>query len=73
MRSDGPEGIDCWAQVLATTHSFDCDRGFAKAAVESETSEGVLVRLEREAERIRAVVYSEDELEAAAKRRIEVR
>lgn len=60
-------------QVLATTHSFDCVRGFAKAAVESDTSEGVLVRLEREAERIRAVVYSEDELEAAAKHRIEVR
>lgn len=60
-------------QVLATTHSFDCVRGFAKAAVESDTSEGVLVRLEREAERIRAVVYSEDELETAAKQRIEVR
>ena len=60
-------------QVLATTHSFDCVRGFAKAAVESDASEGVLVRLEREAERIRAVVYSEDELEAAARHRIEVR
>ena len=60
-------------QVLATTHSFDCVSGFAKAAVESDASEGVLVRLERETERVRAVVYSEKEIETAAKQRIEVR
>ena len=60
-------------QVLATTHSFDCVKGFAKAAVESETSAGVLVRLEREGERNRAVVYSEDEIKVAAEQGIEVR
>ena len=60
-------------QVFATTHSFDCVRGFAHAAVDSPESEGVLVRLERQDERTRAVMYSESELEIAAKQGIEVR
>ena len=60
-------------QVLATTHSDDCVRGFARAAVEVEDVEGVLVRLERKAEKIRAVEYSEEELETAAEQGIEVR
>ena len=60
-------------QVLATTHSGDCVRGFAQAAVEVEDAEGVLVRLEREAGRTRAVEYSEEELVTAAEQRIEVR
>ena len=60
-------------QVFATTHSFDCVRGFAHAAINSPESEGVLVRLERQDERTRAVVYSESELETAAKQSIEVR
>ena len=60
-------------QVLAATHSFDCVRGFAHAAVDSPESERVLVRLERQDERTRAVVYSESEIETAAKQGIEVR
>ena len=60
-------------QVFATTHSFDCVRGFARAAINSPESEGVLVRLERQDERTCAVVYSESELETAAKQSIEVR
>ena len=60
-------------QVFATTHSFDCVKGFARAASESEASEGILVRLEREGERNRAVVYSEDEVRVAAEQGIEVR
>ena len=60
-------------QVFATTHSFDCVRGFAHAAVKSPESEGVLLRLEREDECTRAVMYSESELETAAKQGIEVR
>ena len=60
-------------QVFATTHSFDCVRGFARAAVNSTESEGVLVRLEREDERTRVVMYSESELETIAKQGIEVR
>ena len=60
-------------QVFATTHSFDCVRGFARAAVDFPESEGVLMRLEQEEERTRAVVYSESELETAAEQGIEVR
>ena len=60
-------------QVFATTHSWDCVRGFAQAAVENENVEGVLVRLEKEEEGLRAVRYSEDDLKIAADQRIEVR
>ena len=60
-------------QVFAATHSFDCVRGFARAAVDSPESERVLVRLERQNERTRAVMYSESEIETAAEHMIEVR
>ena len=60
-------------QVIATTHSFDCVRGFAQAAVECEEVEGALVRLEREDEEMWAVEYSECDLRVAAEQRIEVR
>ena len=60
-------------QVFATTHSWDCVRGFAMAAAENENVEGVLVRLEREDDGLRAVRYSEDDLKIAADQRIEVR
>ncbi len=60
-------------QVFATTHSWDCVRGFAQAAVENEDVEGVLVRLEKEEDGLRAVRYSERRLKIAAEQRIEVR
>lgn len=60
-------------QVLATTHSWDCIVGFARAATECADTDGVLVRLEAGAEGCRAVVYSKEELEIAAEQRIEVR
>ena len=60
-------------QVFATTHSWDCVRGFAQAAVENEDVEGVLVRLEKEDDGLRAVRYSERRLKIAAEQRIEVR
>ena len=60
-------------QVIATTHSFDCVRGFAQAAVECEEVEGALVRLERKDEEMWAVEYSERDLRIAAEQRIEVR
>ena len=60
-------------QVLATTHSWDCVKGFARAAVENEDVEGLLVRLERDDGRVRAVEYSESELKIAAEQGIEVR
>ena len=60
-------------QVLATTHGWDCVRGFAQAAVSLDAVEGVLVRLERSGDRIRAVEYTEDELVIAAQEGIEMR
>ena len=60
-------------QVLATTHGWDCIRGFAQAAMEDKESNGVLVRLERDNERVRAIEYSESELETAATQGIEFR
>lgn len=60
-------------QVFATTHSWDCIVGFQYAANRSEES-GMLYRLERGAEgHIKAVAYTEGELEIAAEQRIEVR
>ena len=61
-------------QVFATTHSWDCVRGFARAAKENQQAEGVYVRLERAADgEVRAVEYSEDLLNVAADQDIEVR
>ncbi len=60
-------------QVFATTHSWDCVRGFAQAAAENENVEGVLVRLEKEEDGLRAVPYSERKLRIAAEQGIEVR
>lgn len=60
-------------QVLATTHSWDCVTGFARAAVQVSGVAGLLVRLEKDGEQVRAVEYTEDELQAAARQGIEVR
>ena len=60
-------------QVLATTHSWDCVRGFAQAATDFEHGEGVLVRLERDNGELRAIEYSEEDLRIAAEHGIEVR
>ena len=60
-------------QVLATTHSHDCVKGFARAAADVEEAEGVLVRLERDGDTVRAVEYTEEELETVAEQNIEVR
>ena len=62
-------------QVFATTHSWDCVRGFARAALETEEVEGHLVRLyrHRKSGQVRAVEYSERDLKIAAEQGIEVR
>ena len=60
-------------QVLATTHGWDCIRGFARAATENNAAEGILVRLEKKGGGVHAIEYSEDELETAAEQGIEVR
>ena len=60
-------------QVFASTHSFDCLSGFARAAVNNPGIEGVFVRLEQQKMHTRAVEYTEDELNVAADQGIEVR
>lgn len=60
-------------QVIATTHGWDCIRGFASASGENDDVEGVVVRLERDDHGLRAVEYSEEELQTATGQGIEVR
>ena len=60
-------------QVLATTHSWDCVANFAQAATDLKEMEGMLIRLEGKGEHMRAVEYSEEELQIAASQGIEVR
>lgn len=60
-------------QVLATTHSWDCVAGFARAAYGLPDVDGLLVRLERRGDQLRAIEYTEDELQTAAEQSIEVR
>ena len=60
-------------QVIATTHSWDCVVGFARAAIECEDAEGILYRLSRRYGDLRAVEYPESELKIAADQYIEVR
>lgn len=60
-------------QVVATTHSSDCIKGFAKAASEIGDAEGLLLRLSRKYGDLRAVEYSEEELTIATEQGIEVR
>ena len=59
-------------QVLATTHSWDCVRSFAQAATALD-AEGMLVRIERDEDKIRAVEYPEEGLRIVAGQGIEVR
>ena len=60
-------------QVVATTHSWDCIVGFSVAARRNDSAEGVVVRLERDGDDMRAREYSEEEVEVAAAMGIEVR
>ena len=60
-------------QVLATTHSSDCAYRFGQVANELPDIEGILYRIQRNVDRLRAVPYPEDQLVIAAEHRIEVR
>jgi hypothetical protein len=60
-------------QVLATTHSKDCVTGFARAAIEFGEALGVYLRIERDGDQMRAVEYTEEELQTVADQGIEVR
>ena len=64
---------DLNVQVFATTHSYDCIEAFAQAAIDDEEAEGNLIRLENKNGAIKAVTFSEDELETVTRRNIEVR
>ena len=59
-------------QVLATTHSLDCVAGFRQVASE-EVVDGLMVRIDRQGSRMRAVEYTEEDLLVAMSQRIEVR
>lgn len=60
-------------QVIATTHSHDCVIGFAYATAQAHGADGVLVRLERYGNQVRAVEYTEEDIVTAAEQHIEVR
>lgn len=60
-------------RVMATTHSKDCVTGFARAAIEFGEALGVYLRLERDGDQMRAVEYTEEELQTVADQGIEVR
>lgn len=60
-------------QVIATTHSRDCVKGFAYAACELEDAVGLLHRIENAGGKARAVSYSREGLKVAAEQGIEVR
>jgi hypothetical protein len=59
-------------QVFATTHSYDCIRAFATAAAQ-DPGEGVLIRLERADNDVRATLFTESELQIVTRDRLEVR
>lgn len=60
-------------QVVATTHSWDCVRGFAQASKNYEEAEDFLVRLSRRHGPLRAVEYLENDLMTATENNTEVR
>lgn len=63
---------DLNVQVFATTHSKDCIEAFAQAASESP-EDGMLIRLERQGERIVAKTIEEEMLVDAVDYEVEVR
>jgi hypothetical protein len=62
-------------QVFATTHSWDCLRGFAEAIRLDKEADGLVIRLEKVAgrERTGAVVMDRDDLPIVVRESIEVR
>ena len=60
-------------QVIASTHSYDCVLGFARAAAKIEFVEHALLRIERRHQALRAVEYTEEELQAVFEYKVEVR
>lgn len=59
-------------QVFATTHSYDCIRGFQEAARENP-EDGMLIRLNKQGDGVTATLFDEDALAVVAEEEIEVR
>ena len=60
-------------QVLATTHSIDCVKGFGLAAKALNETDARLVRIDRTESVMRSVEYSAEDIQVAAEQSIEVR
>lgn len=62
-------------QIVATTHSWDCLRGFAEAVREDESNDGMVIRLEKldDGEATRAVLFDREDLPIVVRDSIEVR
>lgn len=62
-------------QVFATTHSWDCLKGFAQAVAEDEENDGVAIRLEKIEGKPQtgAVILDREDLPIVVRERIEVR
>ncbi len=60
-------------QVFVTTHSSDCVKAFQRAAEEDKEDEGMLIRLARKGDKIKAILFDEKELETVVENDIEVR
>ncbi len=60
-------------QVFATTHSSDCVKSFQRAADEDKDEEGMLIRLVRKGDKIKAILFDEREMETVVENGIEVR
>jgi len=60
-------------QVFATTHSWDCVKGFAEAVQDVSECDALAIRLERSEDRSRAVSFTKEELKIVAREEIEVR
>ncbi len=60
-------------QVFAATHSSDCVKAFQRAAEEDKEDEGILIRLVRKNDKIKAILFDEEELETVVENDIEVR
>lgn len=66
--------VDYNIQVLATTHSFDCIAGFARAANSIPGDNGMLIRLDRDEDgKLSTAAYTEDLLKISQEMGIEVR
>jgi energy-coupling factor transporter ATP-binding protein EcfA2 len=62
-------------QVFATTHSWDCLRGFADAVEEDQENDGLAIRLEKieGKEQTGAVIVDRDDLPIVIREKVEVR